>query len=235
MERKIFTGEIYLITNSINNKIYVGQTKIGYLKRFKGHISSSKKGVQTHLYRAFEKYGVDNFSIKPIHFLSSTDFKILDRKLDFWEKYYIKFFDSRNNGYNLLLGGKGASGCKWSEASKRKRTELLKKIFENDEYKKKATKGIISLNKSEEGRAKMSKFQKERFKKKEERLRTSIVTKIAMSNLSPEKLEKVKAHQFKLGATPYNKGKSLSEEQKKKISESCKGRKAWNKGLKTLK
>ena len=67
-------GQIYKITNLINNKIYIGKTKkyyklssFGYLKRFDNHISSafskSKANDCPRLYNAIRKYGKDNFKV----------------------------------------------------------------------------------------------------------------------------------------------------------------------------
>ena len=70
------TGEIYKITNLINNKCYVGQTRshrlnrdkyrpFGYIGRFKDHISkathTSKKSTCKYLNNALLKYGIENF------------------------------------------------------------------------------------------------------------------------------------------------------------------------------
>lgn len=94
-------GYIYKITNKINNKIYIGQTVQSPNRRLQKHISDSKK-IDTHLYRAFNKYGIDNFQLDIIE-------ECKDSELDQQEKYWIKYFDSYNNGYNETLGGYGGT------------------------------------------------------------------------------------------------------------------------------
>lgn len=47
-------GYIYIITNTVNNKVYIGQTTIGFDKRYKGSIKNTHN---EHLKRAIEKYG----------------------------------------------------------------------------------------------------------------------------------------------------------------------------------
>ena len=93
-------GFIYKITNDINDKIYIGQTSGTLEERFKQH----KKKINSDdrktfpLYNAMRKYGVEHFSIEMIE---QTD------HLQEREQYWIKFFDSYNNGYNATLGGDG--------------------------------------------------------------------------------------------------------------------------------
>ena len=56
---------IYIITNIINNKQYVGKTSKDIQRRFNEHISKSKdeNNIQP-LYRAIRKYGIENFSLE---------------------------------------------------------------------------------------------------------------------------------------------------------------------------
>ena len=58
---------IYKITNTINNKVYIGQTSFSLDKRLKEHIQDAKKHLLNRpLYSAFNKYGVENFQIELI-------------------------------------------------------------------------------------------------------------------------------------------------------------------------
>ena len=59
---------IYMYTNKINGKRYIGQT-IDFNKRHKKHISSSYNEKKEYDYnypfhRAIRKYGIENFKIK---------------------------------------------------------------------------------------------------------------------------------------------------------------------------
>lgn len=61
-------GIIYKISNTINNKVYIGQTRYSLEHRFTAH---KKKAMQNtishvHLHEAMRKYGVDNFYIEQI-------------------------------------------------------------------------------------------------------------------------------------------------------------------------
>ena len=55
-------GYIYKITNKVNNKSYIGQTtRDDVTIRWKEHIKNSKREERMVIYRAFRKYGIDNF------------------------------------------------------------------------------------------------------------------------------------------------------------------------------
>ena len=51
---------IYKITNKINGHSYIGQS-VNILKRWNKHRSFESSNAQYPLYRAFKKYGIDNF------------------------------------------------------------------------------------------------------------------------------------------------------------------------------
>ena len=97
-------GKIYLITNDINSKVYVGQTIQTLNKRFNGHCcySKSDRSVNMYIKRAIHKYGRDKFHIQLIE---ECPVNILDER----EKYWINFYNSYNTGYNLTLGGQDSN------------------------------------------------------------------------------------------------------------------------------
>jgi len=91
--------DIYKIENNINKKVYIGQTCRGYKTRFEQHINDCKK-YNYDLYKAFKKYGLDNFVINKINECKTPELaKLLER-------HYIKKFDSYKNGYNMNKGDK---------------------------------------------------------------------------------------------------------------------------------
>jgi len=95
---------IYKITNNINGKCYIGRTK-DINRRFSDHkrlafTKSIHKEYEKALYRAFRKYGINNFTFE---ILEETEFPI-EREI-----YWIDFFQSNLNGYNADAGGLGGS------------------------------------------------------------------------------------------------------------------------------
>lgn len=93
-------GKIYIIKNDINDKVYIGQTIQKLQKRFNGHCCYSKSDRSSNMYikRAIHKYGKDKFHI---YLIEEVPIEQLNEK----EKYWIAYYDSYNNGYNLTLGG----------------------------------------------------------------------------------------------------------------------------------
>lgn len=90
---------IYKITNKENHKIYIGQS-VNIEARWRRHKSIPTYLQDKPLYRAFNKYGIDNFTFEIIELCPISSLN--DR-----EKYWIHYYDSYNNGYNLTTGGDG--------------------------------------------------------------------------------------------------------------------------------
>lgn len=96
---------IYKIVNLVNGKVYIGQTIRTIESRFARHLNDAKNNPNTHLklHRAINKYGSDKFTIEKID--EATTQEELNEK----ERYWIKEYDSMNNGYNLTEGGEGGN------------------------------------------------------------------------------------------------------------------------------
>ena len=84
---------IYIITNTINNKQYVGQS-IDILKRWNQHEYSNAK---SELYSDIKKYGLINFKFQVLEECSP-------RVLDEHEYFWINELDTCENGYNNTIG-----------------------------------------------------------------------------------------------------------------------------------
>ena len=90
-------GYIYKITNRLNNKIYIGQTRYTLAHRFSQHKNSF---TSTDLHDDMRLYGSDNFSIEELEQCDND-------QLNAREKYWVQYFDSYSNGYNMNRGGAG--------------------------------------------------------------------------------------------------------------------------------
>lgn len=97
-------GFIYKITNKANGKLYIGQTIQDVKERFYQHcaVKCSKEISNMAIHKAIKKYGKSNFTLEVIEEIDSTELN--DR-----ERYWIKFYDSFNNGYNSTVGGQDGS------------------------------------------------------------------------------------------------------------------------------
>lgn len=94
---------IYKITNNINQKVYIGQTIMAPMQRWQKHKSDARLNRSYPLYKAMNKYGINNFSFEV---LEEVDIEQLNEK----ERYYINLYNSyinadNSNGYNATLGG----------------------------------------------------------------------------------------------------------------------------------
>ena len=91
---------IYKITKISNGKSYIGQSN-DIERRFKEHQSKGKSS-RIPLDIAIQKYGIYAFT-----------YEILEEcplnKLDEREQYWIKYYDTVNNGYNCSYGGEQQS------------------------------------------------------------------------------------------------------------------------------
>lgn len=90
--------EIYIIKNSVNEKIYVGQTVAGIAKRWSQHKADARK-KRSKLYYAMRKHGVCNFYIQKV--CSCKDVE----ELNGIEEFLIKALGAVRHGYNTLAGG----------------------------------------------------------------------------------------------------------------------------------
>ena len=124
-------GYIYKITNKINGKCYIGQTKNHVNKRFQEHKRVSKNKNSSiydyPLYRAFRKYGIENFSFEEIEKCNLDD-------LDERENYWINYFDSLCNGYNQIPGGYGGNRIVLDEKEVIKKYDTLKVVSNVAKY-----------------------------------------------------------------------------------------------------
>lgn len=95
---------IYLITNDINQKQYIGKTEYENIqKRWKEHLKDYKKQryEKRPLYDAMKKYGIEHFHIQEVEYIPPNE------NLEEREQYWISYYDTYHNGYNATKGGDG--------------------------------------------------------------------------------------------------------------------------------
>lgn len=113
------TSGIYKITNLIDNAVYIGQAKNIY-DRYFSHHRYEYKHKDFDLYKAIREFGLNNFSIEVIEICPLE-------KLDDREVFWIAFFDSFHNGYNMTAGGQNWSPKIHSIETEEKRRATQKK------------------------------------------------------------------------------------------------------------
>lgn len=149
---------IYLITNKLNGKRYVGQTKFSIEDRFEKHVYDAiiaNRGYALHA--ALRKYGIENFTIKLLSKCNNLG------EANHRESYYIRLLNSLSPaGYNLRPGGDNSpisaeTKKKMSENRKGNKHHFFGKHF-SDQHKK-------NLSESQTGRGLGSKMSEETKKK----------------------------------------------------------------------
>lgn len=132
---------IYLITNLVNNKKYVGQTS-DYQRRMTQHKTQKDQLID----KKIQQYGAQNFSFQIIEQDLSPE------EADEKEKYYIQTFNSLvPNGYNIHTGGRNNSLGEENHRAKITEAEAQwildnRNIPEKELYERCAFKDRISYN-----------------------------------------------------------------------------------------
>lgn len=152
---------IYLITNKVNGKIYIG-------KHSTNNLDDGYMGSGILIKKAIQKYGIENFTKEYLAFCDTEE------KLNWFEKFYIKKYNAREVGYNLTDGGEGQLGVHrygsnaamygkhHSEETKQKisKSNIGKHLFFTEEHKQKISSALSNRTLSEETRKKISESHK---------------------------------------------------------------------------
>lgn len=95
-------GIVYLVTNTRNGKVYVGQTTKNLQKRWYDHCKTAIRGKargSPKLHNAIRKDGASSFTIAKV---TSADNR---EDLNALETLAIQCYNALNHGYNIGLGG----------------------------------------------------------------------------------------------------------------------------------
>ena len=123
---------IYLATNLVNNKKYIGQTtKERFEERQLEHLFDTfhlSNNVAFH--NAIKKYGYENFKFEIIE--ENVSKQDIDSREQYWIAHYNTYIHAKNsNGYNETLGGQGTHGYIFTEADKQKMSIKQKQYWKN--------------------------------------------------------------------------------------------------------
>lgn len=96
MTKQLDAG-IYKITNLVNQKVYIGQSR-RLQTRLRKHREALKGNYHQnlHLQRSYNKYTSESFKFEIIQYVDNLE------ELTYWEQYYIDFYESYDStkGYN---------------------------------------------------------------------------------------------------------------------------------------
>jgi len=195
------TGTIYLVTNNLNGKQYVGQTTV----------VSEKRGHGTLVTAAYRKYGKENFSYEPI--CSNIHSR---PTLNFIEKFWIKVMDSRvPNGYNIEHGGSTKDKVAPETIAKMKVAQL---------GWKRSPEAVAKVVKALKNRS------PEVWKKMGESLKGRPVSEETRKKISEAQIGKFVSEETKAKIRLARSKQVITEETKRKLSEAAKKQWARQKG-----
>ena len=131
---------IYLITNKVNGKKYIGQS-VDVERRFSEHLRSgqpdkyvhkNERDIGTPIHLAMQKYGIENFSLTILE-------ECLKDELNEKERYWISYYKSNEKqfGYNISSGGQESFGLKGESHSQaklsQKDVDTIKNLLKNSD------------------------------------------------------------------------------------------------------
>jgi len=151
-------GMIYITTNKINNRKYIGVDTKGNPYYF---------GSGTAIRLAIKKYGTENFTKEIIEMSDDKEY-LFER-----EKYWINYYNavSSKDYYNISEGGKGGNMLISEESIRKHKEGTVKAIIINKEKRKGKTYEEIYGDRTEEEKEKRKlaglgkKYSEERIKK----------------------------------------------------------------------
>lgn len=119
-EKYIWT--VYMHSNKINNKKYIGITSRPPEIRWGNNGSQYTRQKNPCFYNAIQKYGWDNFE-HIILFEHLTEQEAKEKEKELIAKYHTCVYDDIKMGYNMTFGGEGLLGHIMSEETKKKMSE----------------------------------------------------------------------------------------------------------------
>lgn len=191
---------IYRIRNTVNGKVYIGSAK-NFIKRWKRHQTSldKNKHCNIRLQRSYNIHGKTSFVYEIIELVEYEKNKIIER-----ENYYIQLYDSKNTGYNIADGSFGDVLTAHPD-----RTRIIEQMVE-----------------SSKRRAELL-TDDERQNELQNRINNSTGDKNGMfgkthTTGARNKISKARSEYVIINGCGPNKGKKLSVDHKKKISDNAK-------------
>lgn len=104
---------LYLMTNSVNGKQYVGVTTQKLIRRRNAHFNTALRGGDTVFMRAIRKYGPEAFTLEQIGEASTwEDLMVMERDAIIHYGTLVPY------GYNMTQGGEGLLGLAHTEEAK---------------------------------------------------------------------------------------------------------------------
>lgn len=217
---------IYKLTCQITEKSYIGFTN-NVLRRMRQHKKAAAVEIpKNYIHKAIKKYGWENFEMNVL--FSSKD---KDYMLHEMEPYFIVYYNSISNGYNLTRGGQSREGYK----NKEPRTPLT---LEQKEYIGICTKQAMA---DPEIRQKLRDGQKKIIRPKGYKHTEQSKKNMSQGHLSSmnddirnriSEASKIMWLDPEIREKHIISRKNISDETREKMSKAKIGKSSWNSGTK---
>lgn len=123
-------GFVYLVTNTVTRKKYVGQTTTSVERRWIQHLSSAKKGSTYAIHQAIRKYGKGSFTVECLERVEGCYSDLLAA-----EVRCIQAQDCLTpKGYNLTPGGEGVDFS--DPVIRHKHAKAVREVSSRDSWRK---------------------------------------------------------------------------------------------------
>ena len=187
---------IYKIENTVNHKVYIGQS-VNVINRLKDH---TKKEDNKHLRNSFEKYGLDKFSFEVIK--QTYD-------LNYWEVFLIQIYHATDDRYGYNNASGGACGDYWNYITNEQKEIVRKKFSENTKKLWQAKEYRIKNSNSHKGNP--------------NHMKGKTFSQEVRQHMSEAHKGHKQTEETKKRISEFNKGKIIPLEQREIISETFKG------------
>lgn len=154
---------IYIATNLVNGKQYIGLTTKTVEKRWKEHQYETKANRFSLLHKAIKKYGANAFSVRELASPIKQNRKAL---CELESDLIFRFKTKTPHGYNLTDGGEGLAGLIFTDTHRYRLgfaqigNTKAKGTIRSKEYKHKMSLALKGRTFSKETLLSMSKGQK---------------------------------------------------------------------------
>lgn len=216
--------EVYLVTNKINRKQYVGITTRGTTQRWAVHLKDARGGSKYHLHCAIRLYGVEHFTIQQLQLCQTL------AELYAAEVAWIEKLGTFVNGYNSTVGGDGVCGYRMSAERRQRHPENVRRAMACEEVKQRQAAAAKAAWNAPEKRCRMLKAREN----PEAKDRKSAAIKIALAHpeVKATKILAAKALWLQPTYRAAHVGKKHSAETINKMCEAQRARWALRKNAK---
>jgi group I intron endonuclease len=208
---------VYLITNTVNGKVYVGKAA-NPKTRWYSHTHNARRGGTATLQKAIRKYGAGAFTMEILATCASDSEALARERVEIATRktrlYHI--------GYNSTDGGEGPSGAVVSDETRRRMSEAGKRRPGRIPTAEERARISATLTGRKNGPLTEEHKAKLRAKRLGMKFSADVRAKMSAGILTKGRSEKQRANSVRFGKAWL--GKKRSAETRRKMSENAKKR-----------